>query len=41
MNKPLINVVPFEGKAYAAGSDRGQQLVPALVGAFWIVFRMV
>lgn len=32
-----VNVVPLEAKAAAAGSNRGQQLVPALVGAFWIV----
>jgi hypothetical protein len=36
-NKPLVNVVPLEAKTEAAGSEKGQQLVPALVGIMWII----
>lgn len=36
-NKSLVNVIPLEAKNHAAGSEKGQQLVPALVGVFFIV----
>ncbi|WP_156401234.1 hypothetical protein [Duganella sp. Root1480D1] len=35
-NQPMINVVPLEAKSHAAGSEKGQQLIPALVGLFVI-----
>ncbi|WP_255407121.1 hypothetical protein [Ideonella sp. A 288] len=36
VNTPPVNAVPLESKSEAAGSERGQQLVPALVGMFFL-----
>jgi hypothetical protein len=39
-NKPLVNVVPLEGKTEAAGSEKSQQLIPAITGIiFWIAIH--
>lgn len=39
-NKPLVNVVPLEGKTEAAGSEKGQQLIPAITGIiFWVLIQ--
>lgn len=36
-NQSLINVVPLETRSEAAGSEKGAQVVPAIVGVLWAV----
>lgn len=36
-NQPEVNVVPMEAKSAASGAERTQQIIPALVGIFYII----
>ncbi|WP_018415999.1 hypothetical protein [Teredinibacter turnerae] len=35
--QPEVNVIPMDAKSSAASSERTQQIVPALVGVFYIL----
>jgi hypothetical protein len=36
-NESQINVVPLETRSEAAGSEKGAQVIPAIVGVLWAI----
>lgn len=37
LNESQVNIVRRDNRPEAAGSEKGQQIIPAVVGVIWIV----
>lgn len=39
-NRTLVSIVPLEARSEAAGSEKGQQIIPGIVGVVWAITLM-